>query len=162
MRKGEKRILIFIAAVVLGAMIWNFQRQQEASEQDREIPFYTTASPDLLRVAGEVYRQQNCKNCHTLWTVRNIMQSVPAPALDGIGSIHGEDWFFEYFSAENPQEIVPSRLKKEYRMPSFAHLPEDERRQLAAYMASLKVQDWHLEEVRRARCRKLTGAENCE
>lgn len=159
MRKGEKRILLFIAVVVLGAMIWNFQRQQESSEQDREIPFYTTASADLLREAGEIYRQQNCKSCHTLWTVRNIMQSVPAPALDGIGSIHSEEWFYEYFSAQDPQQIIPSRLKKEYQMPSLAHLSEGERRTLAAYMASLKVRDWHLEEVRLARCRKLTGAE---
>ncbi|MDR2877723.1 MAG: cytochrome c [Chromatiales bacterium] len=160
MRTGEKRIYLLIAVVVLGAMLWNFLRQRESSEHDREIPFYTTASAALLHEAGEIYRQQNCKECHTLWTVRNLMQAVPAPALDGMGSIHSEEWFFEYFSAQNPQQILPSRLKEEYQMPSFAHLPESERRTLAAYMASLKVRDWDLDEVRRARCAKLTGSEN--
>lgn len=89
------------------------------------------------------------------------MRSVPAPALDGIGSLHDEQWFFDYFSADDPQQIQPSRLKAEYQMPSYAHLPEHERRTLAAYMASLKVKDWYLDEAREARCRKLTGEEEC-
>ena len=42
-------------------------------------------------------------------------------------------------------------------MPSYAQLPEKERRLLAAYMASLKVQDWYLQETRKAEYEKLTG-----
>jgi len=94
-----------------------------------------------------------------LWTVRDLIKAVPAPILDGIGSLHDESWFYQYFSAVNPQSILPSRLKAEYRMPSYAHLSENERRLLARYMASLKVQDWYLEETRKAEHEKLTGEE---
>jgi sulfur-oxidizing protein SoxX len=161
MRTGEKGILLVIAVLVLGGAFWKFQHQREPLPEDREIPFYSTASAELRQAAGDIYRRENCKSCHTLWTVRDIMQSVPAPALDGIGSLHDEQWFFEYLSADDPQQILPSRLKAEYQMPSYAHLPEQERRLLAAYMASLKVKDWYLDETRKARCRKLTGEEEC-
>lgn len=42
-------------------------------------------------------------------------------------------------------------------MPSYAHLPEQDRKVLAAYMASLKVKDWYLEETKKAEYEKLTG-----
>jgi hypothetical protein len=87
------------------------------------------------------------------------MKAVPAPILDGMGSLRSEDWLYQYFSAINPQAILPSRLKKEYQMPSYAHLPDSERRLLARYMASLKVQDWYLEETRKAEHEVLTGQE---
>jgi len=54
---------------------------------------------------------------------------------------------------------LPSRLKPEYRMPSFADLPDGERRVLAKYMASLKVKDWYLDSARAAEYEKLTGKE---
>jgi hypothetical protein len=85
------------------------------------------------------------------------MQTVPAPALDGIGSLRSEKFFYEYFSAEDPKTILPSRLKEEFQMPSYAHLPEEDRRILAAYMSSLKVEDWYLEETRKREYEKLTG-----
>ena len=85
------------------------------------------------------------------------MASVPAPALDGIGAIRSEEWLYDYLSAENPQNILPTRLSSTYKMPSFAHLPEEDRRTLAAYLASLQVEDWYLEETRKAEYEKLTG-----
>ena len=88
-----------------------------------------------------------------------MYESVPAPMLDGLGSLRSEEWFYQYFSAANPQAILPSRLKLEFRMPSYAKLPENERRLLASYMASLKVKDWYLEETRKAEYVKLTGKE---
>lgn len=160
MRKGERGILFGIAAVVLLGGVWKVQQHLRAAPQDRDIPYYSTASAELRQTAGAIYRRENCKSCHTLWTIRDIMQAVPAPALDGIGSIHDEQWFYAYFSAADPQSIQPSRLKPEYQMPSYAHLPEAERRLLAGYMASLKVEDWYLEETLEARCRKLTGKES--
>lgn len=87
------------------------------------------------------------------------MQSVPAPALDGLGSLKSEEWFFNYFSAENPQAIVPTRLKAEFKMPSFAYAPEEDRKILSEYMASLKVEDWYLEETKKREYEKLTGKE---
>jgi len=38
-------------------------------------------------------------------------------------------------------------LKPEYRMPSFKDMPETDRRVLARYLASLKVEDWYLDEA---------------
>ena len=128
---------------------------------DEEIPFYSDASPEIRQAGGRVYSKYQCKRCHSLWTVRDIMQSVPAPALDGIGSLRDAQWLERYLSATNPQSILPSRLKKEYRMPSYHDMPEEERRVLVAYLASLKVKDWYLEETRRAECVKLTGGEGC-
>jgi hypothetical protein len=71
--------------------------------------------------------------------------------------LRDEGWLYTYLSAENPQLTLPSRLKKEYQMPSYATMPEDERRTLAAYLASLKVKDWYLKETRAAECTALTG-----
>jgi sulfur-oxidizing protein SoxX len=159
MKRGEKVVLALIGLMVAGVMIRNAWVAEHQTEKDRRIPFYTTATPELAREGAEIYRQQQCRQCHSLWAVRNMLESVPAPALDGIGSLHDEAWFYQYFSSTNPQTIVPSRLKPEYRMPSYATLSEPERRTLAQYMASLKVQDWYMEETRKAEFEKLTGKE---
>ncbi len=146
-------LIAVVALAALGRGLW----QSGTREPDPGIPFYSTASPELARAGWGLYRRLECKSCHTLWTVRNMFESVPAPALDGIGSLRDEEWFYNYFSAADPQAILPSRLKPQYRMPSYAHLSTEERRTLAAYMASLKVQDWYLEETRKAEYEKLTG-----
>ncbi|ALP51734.1 hypothetical protein Tel_00465 [Candidatus Tenderia electrophaga] len=156
MRKGEKGILVAIVVIVLVFMGINTYRHSQVAE-DKGIPFYTTASTELQNKGAELLRVYQCRNCHTLWGFRNPMQSVPSPALDGIGSIRDESWLYEYLSAADPQNILPTRLKAEYQMPSYAHLPEHERRTLAAYLASLKVEDWYLDEVKRSEQEKLTG-----
>lgn len=156
LRKGEKGILIALVVIIGGMMAWRAATLDKVAE-DKGIPYYTTASETMMTQAGHLYRQQECANCHSLWTTRSIMQSVPAPALDGIGSLRDEQWFYAYFSAEDPQSMLPSRLKPEFRMPSFAHLSEAERHLLAQYMASLKVKDWYLEETRKREYEKLTG-----
>lgn len=157
MRRGEKAILIGTAAVVAVVIAVRFGMGHFDVSEDKGIPFYSTASKELTARAMKVYKDQSCRDCHTLWTVRDLMRKVPAPALDGIGSLHSEQWFYDYFSAKDPQQVLPSRLKQEFRMPSFAHLPEQQRRDLAAYMASLKVEDWYLPEVKRDEYEKLTG-----
>lgn len=161
MKRGEKVVLAVIAVSVLGLGARNVLTQDSSKDKmgAKEIPFYSTAPGELAREANTIYHQSSCKDCHKLWSVSDLLQAVPAPALDGIGSLHDEEWFYQYFSAPNPQAIVPSRLKKQYRMPSFAQLPERERRVLAKYMASLKVKDWYLEETRKAEYEKLTGKE---
>lgn len=156
MRRGEIGIIGGMVALVVVVMAYRTY-QLETGEKDPGIPFYTTATPELKRQGEEIYHKADCTRCHTLWMVRNMMDSVPAPALDGIGSLRDEAWFFEYFSAANPQSILPSRLKPEFRMPSYAAMPEADRRVLAGYMASLKVQDWYLEQTRQAEYEKLTG-----
>lgn len=158
MKRGEKGILILIAVIVLIMMGYNFWHV-ETEPADRGIPYYSTASTELTRDAMEVYHQQGCKECHSLWTVRNMMEFVPAPILDGMGSLHTEEWFYQYFSAPNPQAILPSRLKPKWRMPSYAQIPEHDRRLLASYMASLQVKDWYLQQTRKAEYEKLTGKE---
>jgi cbb3-type cytochrome oxidase cytochrome c subunit len=159
MKRGEKVVLIVSTALIIGLMVRNLWTTQSDPEWDKGIPFYSTASPELARAGSDIYREEGCKSCHSLWTVRDMTQNVPAPALDGIGSLRDEEWFFQYFSAAHPQEILTSRLKPEYRMPSFAHLSEQDRRTLASYMASLKVKDDYLEETRKAEYEKLTGKE---
>lgn len=157
MKKGEKVIFGGVALLVVGGVIVNAFRASHFDPEQGRIPFYTTASPEL-RAAGErLIKDFECRKCHAMWTIRDPMQAVPAPPLDGLGSLKDEAWFYAYFSAPDPQAILPSRLKAEYRMPSFAHVPETERRTLAAYMATLKVEDWYLEETRNREFEKLTG-----
>lgn len=158
MRRSEKVILGIIAVIVLPLMARNFWQVESGKlEEDKGIPYYSTASAELTKEGAALYDQNRCKDCHSLWTVRDIMQHVPAPILDGIGSLRSEEWFYNYFSAENPQTILPSRLKKEYRMPSYKNLSDQDRHVLAKYMSSLKVKDWYLEATRKAEYEKLTG-----
>ncbi|MBI5451059.1 MAG: cytochrome c [Gammaproteobacteria bacterium] len=159
MRKGEKAILILIVVVVGAAMLYSGMRQQDAGKGATELPFYTTADNKLNAGGMAVYHKYGCKACHKLWTMSDMLQSVPAPALDGIGSLKTRQWLNDYLSAANPQQIVPSRLKPEYRMPSYAAMAAQERDTLVAYLASLKVKDWYLDETRRAECSKLTGGD---
>lgn len=159
MRRGEKGILLAIAVIVVVFAAINMYRQGQEKGVDKGIPFYSSASQELQDRAAQLTRKLECRQCHTLWGVRNAMQAVPAPSLDGIGALRDETWLYNYLSAEDPQSILPSRLKAEYKMPSYAGLPEDERRLLASYLASLKVADWYLPEVRKAEHEKLTGQE---
>jgi L-cysteine S-thiosulfotransferase len=155
MRTGERNIYILIAVLVVG--LASVRGIMDSGEPDPGIPFYTTMSRDMQIQAEAVVKRNDCTECHSLWLVRNWIQSVPAPALDGIGSLRSEEWFYDYLSSRDPQSILPSRLKAEYRMPSYSHLPDEERRLLAAYLASLKVEDWYLEDVKRAEYEVLTG-----
>lgn len=157
MKKGEWGILAGIGALVLGSVVVNVMREPVKDEQATTIPFYSDGTSELQQAGSALIKELNCRSCHALWSMRDPGQAVPAPALDGMGSLKTEQWLFEYLSAANPQSIIPSRLKKEYQMPSFAALPESERKTLAAYLASLKVKDWYLEETRSNEIEKLTG-----
>jgi sulfur-oxidizing protein SoxX len=156
MRKGEKWILAVIGiSVVLLAGV-NYLRGRDQAP-DPGIPFYSTSTEQFSGQATKLIKRENCRDCHSLWTLKDPLQSVPAPMLDGIGTLHDEEWLYRYLSAENPQTIIPSRLKPRYRMPSYAQLPEQDRRMLAQYMASLKVKDWYLDRLKQAEHRALTG-----
>jgi hypothetical protein len=159
MRRGERNILIGMGIVLLVVMSGKVILLSREEGEDPGIPFYSTASPEVAAKASVLYRKYDCRDCHSLWGIRNMMQAVPAPSLDGMGSLRDEEWLYTYFSAENPQSVVPSRLKQQYRMPSYADIPEDDRRLLAKYISSLKVEDWYLEETRKAAYEKLTGKE---
>lgn len=156
MKKGEKWILAIIGISIVSLSAINYV-QKRAQKIDPGIPFFSTSSGELSRKATELIRRENCRDCHSLWTIRDPLQSVPAPMLDGIGILHDEEWFYRYFSATDPQAVLPSRLKPQYRMPSYAQLPEQERRMLAQYMASLKVKDWYRDRVVKAEHSVLTG-----
>ncbi|OIR19344.1 cytochrome c [mine drainage metagenome] len=157
MRRGEKAVLALIGLVVVGGMVQSAFHAEE--QHDRDIPFYSTATPDVARQAMDIIRDNGCKSCHSLWTLKDVLQSVPAPMLDGIGAIRDETWLYQYLSASDPQAILPSRLKKEYRMPSYAGLTDEQRRILAKYLASLQVKDWYLDQTKKAEYEKLTGKE---
>jgi len=159
-KKGELAVLaaigVLVGAGVIRAVV------QKPTARDREIPFYSTAPADVATKASDLIRQHSCRQCHSLWTTRDPLQAVPAPMLDGIGSLRSEVWLFDYLSAANPQTVLPSRLKPEYRMPSYAALPDAERRTLASYLASLQVKDWYLEQTRRLEHDKLTGEDTAD
>jgi L-cysteine S-thiosulfotransferase len=157
MKRGEKVVLALIGLVLVAGVVRSELHVENV--HDREIPFYSTAAPDVARAAMDIYRSNGCKSCHTLWTLQDMLQFVPAPMLDGIGSLRTEAWLYDYLSSPNPQGVLPSRLKKQYQMPSYANLPENQRHVMAQYLASLKVKDWYLEQTRKAEYEKLTGLE---
>jgi len=134
---------VFVFGVVQGLL-------QGKKNDDQAIPFYNDLDPRLQRAAADLYRRYRCRDCHVIWGVRNVMQMPPAPSLDGIGSLRSEEWIYRYLSAENPQAILPSRLKKEYRHPSYAKIPEEHRRLLARYFAHMKAKPWYLPKLVRA------------
>ncbi|MGD8592177.1 MAG: cytochrome c [Gammaproteobacteria bacterium] len=161
MKKGEKGILIVMVVAVIGGVAYKSLSVPENAEPDKGIPYYSSASPELEKQAGTLMRELNCRDCHkyngAFGGITSLVQNVPAPPLDGIGALRTEQWLFDYFSAENPQSILPSRLKAEFQMPSYAVLAEQERRLLASYLASLKVEDWYLQETKKMEYEKLTG-----
>lgn len=158
MKKGEKGILVSIAVIVVLAMVYKAIQVSSNTEKDPGIPFYSDASSEIQKEANIIIRKQNCRNCHILWAQRTLMQSVPAPSLDGIGSIRSKAWLYEYFSAENPQTILPTRLKAEFKMPSYSMLSQSDREILSEYVASLKVKEWYLDETKKREYEKLTGS----
>ena len=159
MKKGEKLIFALIGLIAVVSVVYQGWQVANVAEEDPGIPYYSTASNELSDKAGKLIRKHSCRECHKIFFLNDLTQNVPSPSLDGIGSLRTEEWLYNYFSAGNPQEIIPSRLKQRFQMPSLAHLPEEDRRVLAAYMASLKVEDWYLEETRKAAYEKRTGKE---
>lgn len=162
MRKGEKGIFLVMGLSVVILIAVKFYMSSKDEGEDPGIPFYSTATNEVTKAASKVMHFIECKKCHSIWGMKGFTQSVPAPSLDGMGMFRTEEWLYNYFSAENPQSILPSRLKVDYRMPSLKHLEEGERRALAKYIASLKVEDWYFEETKKARFEKLTGKDYSE
>lgn len=167
MQKGEVISLIAIALFAAYLLVDRTWEVLKPKEPDPGMPFYTTAGPALKAKASKLIDELHCKKCHSLWA-RNPMQlsvsglmrttlDVPAPRLEGVGSLRSRDWLYRYFSTENPQQMLPSRLKKQFRMPSYAKLPEDERRALADFMSSLKVKRWYLMQTKKAEYEVVTG-----
>jgi len=156
MRKGDWLIAGLLALVVVAAIGKGIYDTKNPMN-DKGIPFYSTASESVQLAGADLYRDIGCRDCHTIWGIKNIMETVPAPSLDGIGSLRSEAWLYKYFSAKNPRDIIPTRLKLKYSMPSYASLPESERRLLAQYFAGMKVKNWYLQEVKASEYKKLTG-----
>jgi len=149
-------ILLF-AGVFIVAVVQSILDPSEPDTTERGLPYYTTANAALARSGGELYKRLQCRSCHKIWAVKNLYETVPAPSLDGIGSWRTEEWLYRYFSIDNPQSMLPTRLKEEFKMPSYAKLSEQDRRLLAVYFSSLKVRGWYYEETRKAEQKKLTG-----
>jgi hypothetical protein len=155
MKRGEAVLLVALGLLAAVAIVR--AALHRPAEHDGDIPYYSTADAATAERATDLVRREGCRACHSLWTLRDVMQAVPAPILDGMGSLHDEAWLYGYLSAPDPQAVLHSRLKPEYRMPSYARLPEEERRLLARYLASLRVKDWYLGETRSNEQEKLTG-----
>jgi sulfur-oxidizing protein SoxX len=155
MKRGEKAILALIGVFLVVGVIRSMLHGE--GKHDREIPFYTTATHDLSVKGMAIYNKNGCSVCHSLWTMKDILESVPAPMLDGIGSLRSEAWLYAYLSSPDPQLILPTRLKKQWSMPSYASMPDGDRHLMAQYLASLKVKDWYLEQTKKSEYEKLTG-----
>ena len=148
-------IILLVVALVVGVAQSIIKPTKNNGEKG--LPFYSTANKQVLQKGSDLYHSLQCRNCHVVWSVKSLYETVPAPSLDGIGSLRSEAWLYRYFSSENPQSMLPTRLKAKFKMPSYAGLSEPERRLLAKYFSSLRVKDWYLNETIRAEQKKLTG-----
>jgi len=149
-------ILLLVLALVV-AIVQSVMHPAKVDISEQGLPFYSTAGAALTRSGSELYKELQCRSCHTIWGVKSIYETVPAPSLDGIGSWRSEEWLFAYFSSENPQAMLPTRLKAKYKMPSYASLTMTERDILAKYFANMKVRSWYLPEAQKAEQKKLHG-----
>jgi len=149
--------ILLLAGVFVFAVVQSILHPSGPDTSERGLPYYTNADAALARSGGQLYKQLNCRSCHKIWAVKNLYETVPAPSLDGIGSLRTEEWLYRYFSSQNPQSMLPTRLKEKFKMPSYAKLSEQDRRLLAVYFSSLKVRGWYLDETRKAEQKKLTG-----
>jgi len=149
--------ILLLVGMFLFAVVQSLLHPSGVDTSERGLPYYSDADAALARSGGQLYKRLNCRSCHKIWAVKNLYETVPAPSLDGIGSLRTEEWLYQYFSTDNPQSMLPTRLKEKFKMPSYAKLPEQDRRLLAAYFASLKVRGWYLDETRKAEQKKLTG-----
>ena len=151
-------VIILLALTFVVAVVQSVLNPAPVDTSEKGLPFYSTAGAALERSGAELYKNLQCRSCHTIWGVKSIYETVPAPSLDGIGSWRSEEWLFAYFSSVNPQEMIPTRLKEKYKMPSYAHLSIEERDILAKYFANMKVRSWYLEDARKAEQKKLKGS----
>jgi len=103
-------------------------------EETKAIPFYEEKSP-AFEAGRAVFDQENCRGCHTLWSLGNM----PGPSLDGLGEVRSAAWLETYLSAKNPQEIVPSHFQRQFKMPSYRHLSNDDMDHLIAFLTGLRV-----------------------
>lgn len=149
-------ILLLVGVFVVG-VVQSIVYPSGPDTSKQGLPYYTTATGALARSGGQLYKKLQCRNCHKIWAIKNLYETVPAPSLDGIGSLRTEEWLYRYFSSDDPQSMLPTRLKPEFKMPSYAKLSEQDRRLLAAYFSSLKVRGWFLDGTRKAEQKKLTG-----
>ena len=74
-----------------------------------------------------VFKAQGCSACHTL----NGIGGKIGPDLTHIGSERSKEWIEEQI--KNPKSHYPDSI-----MPSFATLPEEDRKALAGYLSGLK------------------------
>jgi len=148
-------IILLVIALVVGVAQSIIKPSVDTGEKG--LPFYSTANKQVLQAGSDLYHGLQCKNCHVVWSVKSLYETVPAPSLDGIGSLRSEAWLYKYFSSANPQSMLPTRLKAKFKMPSYAGLSEAERRLLAKYFSSLRVKDWYLNDTIKAEQKKLTG-----
>ena len=60
MKRGEKAVLALIGVVLVAGVVRSLLHVEE--KHDREIPFYSTATPDVARKAMEIYSSNGCKS----------------------------------------------------------------------------------------------------
>ncbi len=149
--------ILLLAVTLVIAVVQSIIKPPLVDNGEKGLPFYSTADKQVQQAASDLYHGLQCRNCHVIWSVKSLYETVPAPSLDGIGSLRSEAWLYKYFSSENPQTMLPTRLKVKFKMPSYAGLSEAERRLLAKYFSSLRVKDWYLNDTIRAEQKKLTG-----
>ncbi len=99
-------------------------------------PYYQEIT-EASEKGHQVYRKYECYKCHRIIG----MGHLPGPKLDGLASRRSREWLENYLTSPDPQKIIPSRFKKEFRMPSYASMPKKEREQLLDYLLSLKMKE---------------------
>ena len=132
MKLGEKIIFGLSGLILIAGIIFSYS----VMKQPIPVSWVVEDSPEAQK-GQVVFRKNGCKNCHML--LGNGANK--GPDLDGMGNRRDRAWLEAYLSAENPQDILPSKTNDYYKMPSWSKLSKEDRDNLISFLLAQKSKD---------------------
>jgi hypothetical protein len=137
LKTGEKVLFgvvgVFIVLAVIGYVVMETVRMRS------DKPLFQTTTHFDLSAAGQkgsvAFRESGCTSCHR--ALRNGTNM--GLSLDGLGSVRSYEWILQFLT--DPESVYPSKTIDHGAAPKeaayVAKLPEDTRRDIAAFLSGL-------------------------
>lgn len=122
-------IMMFLFGISYGnIVVLPFEEPSFESERNEQTFVKIPINKALVKRGREVFRNSACLNCHR---VGSLGKSRVGPDLDGVGKKHPDPrWLMDFLKDPKSKGVT--------RMPSFAHLSEEDRIALVEYLRSLQ------------------------
>jgi cbb3-type cytochrome oxidase cytochrome c subunit len=91
---------------------------------------YGYAESAAANLGETIYKRESCRDCHQVFG----NGSTSGPKLDGIGALRSDSMLKAYLL--DPSPVVGDKIYR-VKMPSYAHLNQDDRDALVAYLLAL-------------------------